>query len=250
MRRFIYFLLIASFFLLSAQRVLSDKAPVPGAGPGDTPTPTPAKCGLANSTDAQQCCVTKGMSVGDIKSDVEGKVGGGAPGSGVIDLIPGDFDAAKALGLSNIIPSCFVGEPETEAATGNCICKQLVEPTPVTNLEKICTLYIKSDELQTCKDCVNSGGILSGIGCIPLKLSNFISNFLLGRLIGLGGIIALICIIYAAFQMQTSSGNPEKIKKAQEYLTSCVMGLMLIIFSVFIMRLIGVDILRIPGFGK
>ena len=49
--------------------------------------------------------------------------------------------------------------------------------------------------------------------------------------------------------MQTSQGNPEKLKKAQEMLTSCIMGLMLIIFSVLILRLIGVDILKIPGFN-
>lgn len=241
MRKFIYFLLIASFFLLSAQHVLSI----------DTPTPTPAECGFADSTDSKQCCLLKGSTVNDVNGQVKNQIGGGAGGAAdVLGLIPGDFDAAKALGLSNILPSCFVGEPETDAATGSCICKQLVVPTPVTNLEKICTLYTKSEELQACKDCVNSGGILSGIGCIPLKLSNFISSYLLGRLISLAGIIALICIIYAAFQIQTSSGNPEKIKKAQEHLTSCIMGLMLIIFSVFIMKLIGVDILRIPGFGK
>jgi len=68
--------------------------------------------------------------------------------------------------------------------------------------------------------------------------------------IGLAGLIALLCIIYAAFMIQISSGNPERIKKAQELLTSCIMGLMLIIFSVFILRLIGVDILKIPGFTK
>ena len=38
------------------------------------------------------------------------------------------------------------------------------------------------------------------------------------------------------------------LKKAQELITSCIMGLMLIIFSIFILRLIGVDILKIPGF--
>ena len=58
-----------------------------------------------------------------------------------------------------------------------------------------------------------------------------------------------MCIIYSAYLIQFSRGNPERIKKAREYLTSCIMGLLLIIFSIFILRLIGVDILRIPGFG-
>jgi hypothetical protein len=91
-------------------------------------------------------------------------------------------------------------------------------------------------------------GIWTSIGCISSDLKGFISQTLLSWGIGLAGIIALLCIIYSAFQMQTSQGNPEKIKKAQELLTSCIMGLMLIIFSIFILKLIGVNILKIPGF--
>jgi len=49
--------------------------------------------------------------------------------------------------------------------------------------------------------------------------------------------------------MQSSQGNPEKLKKSQDMITSCIMGLMLIIFSIFILKLIGVDILKIPGFS-
>jgi hypothetical protein len=59
----------------------------------------------------------------------------------------------------------------------------------------------------------------------------------------------MLGIIFSAFQIQISQGNPEKIKKAREMLTSFVIGLLVIIFSVFILRLIGVDLLRIPGFS-
>jgi hypothetical protein len=67
--------------------------------------------------------------------------------------------------------------------------------------------------------------------------------------IGLAGGVAMLCIMYSAFRMQTSQGNPEAIKKAQETLTSCITGLVLIIFSVLILRIIAQDILRIPGFN-
>ena len=82
-----------------------------------------------------------------------------------------------------------------------------------------------------------------------LESKRFIEETIFGLGIGLAGMVSLLCIIYAAFTMQSSQGNPEKIKKAQELLTSCIMGLILIIFSVFILRLIGVSILRIPGFS-
>jgi hypothetical protein len=79
-------------------------------------------------------------------------------------------------------------------------------------------------------------------------LAGFISVTLLGWGVGLAGLIALACIIYSTFVLQTSGGNPERIKKAREYLTSCIVGLLLIIFSVFILNVIGVNILQIPGF--
>ena len=97
--------------------------------------------------------------------------------------------------------------------------------------------------------CSNGGGVWSGIGCVKTNVREFIQDTLFRLGIGLAGGLALLCIIYSAFMMQTSQGNPEKLKKAQEMLTSCIMGLMLIIFSVLILRLIGVDILKIPGFN-
>ncbi|OGK18099.1 hypothetical protein A2866_03150 [Candidatus Roizmanbacteria bacterium RIFCSPHIGHO2_01_FULL_39_8] len=98
------------------------------------------------------------------------------------------------------------------------------------------------------KTAAGAGGIWTSLGCIESTLSSFISKTVMSLGVSLAGIFALLCIIYSAFQLQTSQGNPEKIKKAQELLTSCIMGLMLIIFSIFILRLIGVDILKIPGF--
>ena len=118
----------------------------------------------------------------------------------------------------------------------------------LANASRLC-LGITTSEKSECLSCVTSQeGIWTAIGCVQSDLGTFISQKLLGWGVGLAGIIAMLCIIYSAFQLQTSRGNPEKIKKAQELLTSCIMGLMLIIFSVFILRLIGVDILKIPGF--
>jgi len=45
----------------------------------------------------------------------------------------------------------------------------------------------------------------------------------------------------------SSYGTPEKIQAAKELLTASFGGLLLIIFSVYILQLIGVSILRIPG---
>jgi hypothetical protein len=45
----------------------------------------------------------------------------------------------------------------------------------------------------------------------------------------------------------SSSGDPERLKGGQELLTSAIAGLIMLIFSVFILRVIGVDILKLPG---
>lgn len=74
----------------------------------------------------------------------------------------------------------------------------------------------------------------------------FINNLLqIG--VGLGGGIAFLLILVSGFQTITSGANPEKLHEAKELMTAAISGLLLIIFSVFILRLIGVDILQIPG---
>jgi len=46
----------------------------------------------------------------------------------------------------------------------------------------------------------------------------------------------------------TSAGDPKKLQAGQEQLTSAVTGLVLVIFSIFILKVIGVDIFKLPGF--
>lgn len=69
-----------------------------------------------------------------------------------------------------------------------------------------------------------------------------------GVVLSLAGVIALLLIIIAGYRIMTSSGDPEKLKGAKEQLTSAIIGLLFIIFSIVILQIIGVDILRIPGF--
>ena len=140
---------------------------------------------------------------------------------------------------------CITGEPSSPNPEG-CICQE-----KANFFAGFCDNITREDERSECRDCINNkNGVWTAIGCISGDLSTVIKEKIFGLGVGFGGIVALLCIIYAAFQIQTSQGNPEKIKKGQELLTSCIMGLTLIIFSVFILKLIGVDILRIPGFGR
>lgn len=93
-------------------------------------------------------------------------------------------------------------------------------------------------------------GLKTALGCIPIyNLTEFVKWFL-GWAIGIAGGIAFLLILSSGFQIMTSSGNPDKLKGGQEQLTAAISGLLFIIFSVFLLRLIGVDILQLPGFGR
>jgi len=89
--------------------------------------------------------------------------------------------------------------------------------------------------------------INTALGCIPIDTpANFVS-WLLPNMIKIVGGVAFLLMLYGGFVIITSSGNPEKIKAGQETITSAVAGLLFAIFSLFLLRLIGVEILKIPG---
>lgn len=131
----------------------------------------------------------------------------------------------------------------TNGASGIC-CKEAVgspnnpysqapSPTPICEEGSIAG--------GTCK-------VLSAIGSIPTTASGFIS-FLLGIILSFSGAIALILIIRSGYQLMASQGNPEQIQAAKEQLTAAIVGILFIIFSLVFLEVIGVDILKLPGFN-
>jgi hypothetical protein len=74
-------------------------------------------------------------------------------------------------------------------------------------------------------------------------------SFILKWAIGIGGGIAFLLMLYAGFMIMTASGDPERLKAGQELLTSAIAGLILLIFSIFILKFIGIDILGLGSFG-
>lgn len=87
------------------------------------------------------------------------------------------------------------------------------------------------------------------LGCINISDQNELITKILRFGIGIGGGIALLIILYGSFIVMTSQGDPKRLAAGQETITSAVMGLVLLIFSIFILKIIGVDILEIPGFS-
>ena len=100
-----------------------------------------------------------------------------------------------------------------------------------------------------CTKCATvDKGVWTAIGCIPATPQGLFEKvFSLG--VGVAGGISFLLILFGGFQILVSAGNPEQLNEGQELISSAVAGLLLIIFSVFLLKLIGYDILRIPGFG-
>ena len=93
-------------------------------------------------------------------------------------------------------------------------------------------------------------GIRTAIGCIPvLGSTNDFLGVVLKWAVGIGGGIAFALMLYAGFMIMTAQGNPERMKAGQELLTSAIAGLILLVFSIFILKFIGVDILGLSNFG-
>lgn len=103
-----------------------------------------------------------------------------------------------------------------------------------------------------CKTCLGrkpNGGMWTAIGCIPINLEDLIKDYIFKTGVGIAGGIAFLYFLYGAFLILTSTGNPEKIEEAKQIIMSSLSGIILILFSIFLLRVIGVDILALPGFG-
>lgn len=90
--------------------------------------------------------------------------------------------------------------------------------------------------------------IYTGLGCIPTSTAGFTSA-LLTFLAGTAGAISLVIMLIATIQIMTGGDNAEQVKKGKELFTGAITGLLFIIFSVTLLRIIAGDIINLPGFN-
>ncbi|MBI1863680.1 hypothetical protein HYS03_00490 [Candidatus Woesebacteria bacterium] len=88
-------------------------------------------------------------------------------------------------------------------------------------------------------------GVNTAIGCVPITKIEDTTSFLLVRGAQLAGGISFLFMIAGAFQLITSRGDPEKLISGRQLITSAIGGLVLLIFCVFLLKLIGIDILGV-----
>jgi len=94
---------------------------------------------------------------------------------------------------------------------------------------------------SVCND--QEGYIFTAIGCIPYNFPARIASFFINWAIGVGGGLALAMTAVSAFKIMTSQGDPQRLQTAKDLLTAALSGLFMIVFSAFVLRLIGINTL-------
>ena len=95
-------------------------------------------------------------------------------------------------------------------------------------------------------ECVKDG--VATINCIPAIFSNIVS-----ALLAFVGFLALFLLIFAGFRYMNSAGDPKKLEGARNTLIYGILGLLIVLFSFFIINLIsivtGAPCIKVFGFG-
>lgn len=106
----------------------------------------------------------------------------------------------------------------------------------------------KSFAIALSEGCSSTDQIHTAIGCLDYTGKETISQLLNWAIILAGG-IAFILILVASFQITTAQGDAKKAAAARELITSALSGLILIVISVVLLNLIGVNVLGLDQFG-
>lgn len=119
-------------------------------------------------------------------------------------------------------------------------CNQTVNPAPPNH--------------QQCQSCLYDAGTeipkhyYTVLGCLSTEPQEFVKS-LLGIVFSISGGISFLAVLGGSAIVLTSTGDPERLQFGKDMVTSSIFGLLLIIFSIFLLRFVGYDVLRIPGFG-
>lgn len=92
-----------------------------------------------------------------------------------------------------------------------------------------------------------TGLLYTAIGCVNSENIEVFVGFMLPILLGVGGGISLLLIAIAAIMIKTSAGDPKRLQAGKELAFAAVAGLILLILSIFLIRVMGLDIFGIPG---
>ena len=142
--------------------------------------------------------------------------------------------------------SCCPASGDTENFIATYICQPGLECNGQTSSAAgTCAYKLEAEGTasQVGRGCSSVGYVNTAIGCIPFTIISQTAKFFLQWSISIGGGIALFLIGLSAIMFATSSGNPQKVQSAKSLFMAAVGGLLFILLSVFLLRVIGVNVL-------
>jgi len=150
-------------------------------------------------------------------------------------------------------------DPDNDYCMTNTYCaiEDPDSPTPVY----VCTGAMYTPPPTTTPASTGSGGnpflskfnlnfsgltVTSQLGDLPFDAlpSTLIEWFVLVAL-GVGGAVSVLAILYGAYTVMFSGGDPYKLKDGKEILTAAIAGFLFVALAVAILKILGTDILGI-----
>ncbi|MBP7966871.1 hypothetical protein KAZ66_01230 [Candidatus Woesebacteria bacterium] len=101
-----------------------------------------------------------------------------------------------------------------------------------------------------------TGRYYSQIGCIDVGIAGFrdptaaggVLNIILSRLLfPITGVLSILSLIYGSFLLITAQDNPEQIDRGKKWIYGAIVGVVFTFGAILLIRIIGGDILKIPG---
>lgn len=100
---------------------------------------------------------------------------------------------------------------------------------------------------------IADSGVMTPFGCLAFTSSSgpvrSMIEILLAWGVGLATGIALLTLIFAAFQITTATGDAKRVQAGRELVTASVGGLILIAMGIVILNFLGVRILGLDSLG-
>lgn len=100
------------------------------------------------------------------------------------------------------------------------------------------------------------GNYYTGVGCVRTGgftksgSAGAVSQAILNVIFSVAGGIAFLYILFGAFQVATSQNNPERLNYGKRLIIGSIIGLIISLSAVFLVNIIGGQVLKIPGFGS
>ena len=105
------------------------------------------------------------------------------------------------------------------------------------------------DDHTECTTCTDRDGYSwTVLGCLPTSPGGFVQSSFRVITSIVGG-LAFLALLYGGGLVLTSQGSEERLSAGKSILISAITGVVLTLFAVFILRFIGVEVFKLPGFG-